>query len=359
LAIGDNAELFLTARTEVRHEDNVTFSEDDELEDEAFEVSPGAELTFGKSSLTKGTFSYIERITSYSDNTDLNSNLSNLLFASKYEGAKLELGADASFRELNQNSRDTRTTTATSTLVRRDVYAAGVDGEYAVTEKSKVGLGADYTRTQYKGNVFADQKNYTVPVNYYFAISEKVDLSAGLQYRQTDVNDLSGGNSDSEDYYLNVGARGEFTPKLSGKFSVGYLMREPDASGADDESSIGLKAGLVYAYSPKTSLTLDLSNDFETGADASGTETSSIAFGATTSITAALSATASVGYSKYEYLGSTDREDDYIVGGIAFNYIYNEHVNFEAGYSINDNDSDLDGASFTANVVRLAANSRY
>ena len=355
LAIGDNAELFLTARTEVRYEDNVTFSEDDELEDEAFEVSPGAELIFGKSSLTKGTFSYIERITSYSDNTDLNNNLSNLLFASKYEGAKLELAANASFRELNQNSRDIRG----STLVRRDVYAAGVDGEYAVTEKSKVGLGADYSRTQYKGNVFADQENYTVPVDYYFAISEKVDLSAGLQYRQTDVNDLSGGNSDSEDYYLNVGARGEFTPKLSGKFSVGYLLREPDASGADDESSIGVKAGLVYGYSPKTRLTLDLSNDFETGADSAGIETSSITFGATTSITAALSATASIGYSKYEYLGTSDREDDYIVGGIAFNYIYNEHVNFEAGYSLNDNDSTLDGASFTANVVRLAANFRY
>ncbi len=41
LAIGDNAELFLTGRTEVRYEDNVTFSSSDELEDEAFEVTPG------------------------------------------------------------------------------------------------------------------------------------------------------------------------------------------------------------------------------------------------------------------------------------------------------------------------------
>jgi len=351
LAIGDNAELFLTARTEARYEDNVTFSDQNELEDEAFEVTPGVELVFGKDSLTKGAFAAYEKITSYSDNNNLNSNLTNLVFNSKYDGAKLQLGADASFRELNQNSRDVRG----ATLVRRDVYAAGLDGEYALTEKSKIGLGGNYDRTQYKSSGYVDQKNYTIPANYYFAITEKVDLSAGVQYRQ---NDVSVNNADSEDYYFNVGARGEFTAKLSGKFSVGYLLREPDAAGAKDETSVGVKAGLAYAYSPKTTLTLDLSNDFQTDSTASGTETSSIMLGATTSLTAALSATATVGYSQYDYL-NVDRQDDYFVGGISFNYIYNEHVNFDAGYSINDNDSDASGASFTANVVRIAANFRY
>lgn len=357
LAIGDNAELFLTARTEVRYEDNVTFSSVDELEDEAFEVAPGAEITFGKNSLVKGSFAYTERITSYSDNNDLNSNLSNLVFASKYDGARLQLDADASFRELNQNSRDIRNA---ATLVRRDVYAAGLNGEYAVTEKSKVGLGAKYDWVQYQvQGPYNDQKNYTVPANYYFAITEKVDLSAGVQYRNTDVINQPGtGNGDSEDYYFNVGARGEFTAKLSGKFSVGYLTRDPKASGADSESSIGVNAGLAYALSPKTNLTLDLSNDFQTGSDALGSETSSISIGATTSLTAAWSVGANLGYSKIDYL-TTNREDDYIVGGVNVTYIYNEHVNFEAGYTINDNSTDAAGADFTANVVRIAANFRY
>lgn len=352
LAIGDNAELFLTARTEVRYEDNVTFSSQDEIEDEVFEVTPGVEVLFGKNSLTQGSFSVFERINSYSDNNDLNSNLTNILFDSSYDGAKLDLGANASFRELNQNSRDARND---ATLVRRDVYAAGVDGEYALTEKSKLGLAGRYDRTQYKTDNFTDQTNYTVPVNYYFAISEKVDLSAGVQYRKNDVATVDG---DSEDYYFNVGARGDFTAKLSGKFSVGYNLREPEASTSDDESSIGLKAGLAYAYSPKTTLTLDLSNDFETGADASGIETSSVTFGARTSLSAAWSVNATVGYSKYDYLAST-REDDYFVAGVGATYTYNEHVSFDAGYSLNDNSSDEATAEFTANVFRVAANFRY
>jgi hypothetical protein len=354
LAIGDNAELFLTARTEVRYEDNVTFASDTAgdpaLEDEVFEVSPGAELVFGKNSLTKGQFGAFEKITSYSDENQLNSNLTNLIFNSRYDGAKLDLSANASFRELNQNSRDLRG----PILVRRDAYSASLNSEYSVTEKSKVGLAGRYDRTQYKSNFFVDQKNYTVPVNYYFAITEKVDLSAGAQYRQSDVNAV---NADSEDYYFNVGARGEFTAKLSGQFTVGYVTRDPEAPGVDSEGSIGFKAGLAYAYSPKTTFTLDLSNDFETDASAFSTETSSISLGVTTSLTAALQATAILGYSKYDYI-NVSREDDYFVGGISFTYVLNEHVNFDAGYSINDNDSDA-GASFTANVVRVAANFRY
>ena len=355
LAIGDNAELFLTARTEVRYEDNITYATDDAgdpaLEDEVFEVSPGAEIVFGKNSLVKGACGAFERITSYSDNNDLNSNLTNVVFTSKYDGAKLDLNADASFRELNQNSRDIRG----PVLVRRDVYAASLNGEYSLTEKTKLGLGGHYDRTQYKSSRFVDQKNYIVPANYYYAITEKVDLSAGVQYRH---NDVSITNGDSDDYYFNVGARGEFTAKLSGKFSVGYLLRDPDAPGADNENSIGVKAGLAYAFSPKTTFTLDLSNDFETDSGAAGTETSTVTLGATTGLTSALTVTATVGYSKYDYLASS-REDDYFVGGILFNYVLNEHVNFDAGYSINDNDSDFAPASFTANVVRIAANFRY
>jgi hypothetical protein len=357
LAIGDNAELFLTARAEVRYEDNITFSSDNELEDEIFEISPGVELLFGKNSLTKGSFSAYERITAYSDNTKLNNNLTNLLFNSSYDGARLDLRANASFRELNQNSRDAR---LASQLVRRDVYAGGVNGEYALTEKSKIGLGGNYTRTQYKTAGFTDQQNYTVPANYFFAITEKVDLSAGVQYRRNKVN---APDSDSEDYYFNVGARGEFTPKLNGSFSVGYNLRDPEQSGRSNESSIGLKAGLAYDFSPKTTFTLDLSNDFEVAADAAGVETSSISLGARTSLTAAWSLSANISYSRYDYL-SVDRTDNYIMGALGATYTYNEHLSFEAAYIINDNNSNytapLGGSpDFTANVFRIAANFRY
>lgn len=349
LAIGDNAELFLTARTEARYEDNLTLSDSNEESDEVFEFVPGAEIAFGKNSLTKGSLVAYERFTAYSSNPELNDSLANILFKSNYDGAKLKLGTNASFRESSQNSRDARG----ATLVRRNYTNAGVNGEYALSEKSKFALGASYSDTDYKSAGFSDQDSYAIPANYFFAISPKIDLSAGLTYRETDV---AGAGADSEDIYYNVGARGQFTSKLSGSFSVGLNTREYD--NGDDESGLGLKAGLAYDFSPKTTFTVDLSRDFETGADANGIENSSVTLGARTSLTAALSANVSLSYQQYDYL-NISRSDDYVVGSIGFAYTYSQNLSFDAGYTFNDNESDVAAANFTANVFSIGASLRY
>ncbi len=349
LAIGDNAELFITARTEARYEDNLTLSDSNEESDEIFEFVPGAEINFGKNSLTKGSLVAYERFTAYSSNPELNDSLANLLFKSNYDGAKLKLNTNASFRESSQNTRDARG----AALVRRNFINAGVNGEYSLTEKSKAALGASYSDTDYKTAGFRDQESFAIPVNYYFAINPKIDLSAGVAYRETDV-DAAG--ADSEDIYYNVGARGKFTSKLSGSFSVGLNTREYE--NGDDESGLGVKAGLAYDYSPKTSFTLDLNRDFETGADANGIENSSVTLGARTSLTAALSASVALSYQEYDYLNVT-RSDDYIVGSIGLAYTYSQNLSFDAGYTFNDNESDVAAANFTANVFSIGANFRY
>lgn len=352
LAIGDNAELFLTARTEARYEDNVTFAPNNELQDEIFEFVPGLDLTFGKNSLTKGSVSFYERFVGYSDHTEFNDQLANFLFKASHEGAKLKVDADASYKELNQNSRDA---VAANQLVRRNETTAGLSGELAVTEKSKVGLGARYSQTDYRTGDFTDRDVYTVPVNYYFAITPKVDLSAGVQYRK---NQVDAPNKDSDEVYYNVGARGDFTAKLTGSFSVGYTTRSPD-NGSDDDL-FGLRAGLVYLYSPKTQFTLDLSNDFDTSSTGGGQESSSINLGVRSALTAALTANIGIGYQKIKYLSVTpDRTDDYVTALIGATYAVNQNISLEASYSYLNNSSDISDAEFNANIVTLAANFRY
>ncbi|MBC8008746.1 MAG: outer membrane beta-barrel protein [Burkholderiales bacterium] len=349
LAIGDNAELFLTARAEARYEDNVTLSSDDEVEDEIFEFAPGVEVVFGKNSLTRGTISFYERFVAYSESTDLNEELANFLFKSTYEGAKLKLDTNLSFNEYYQNTRDTA---GTSTLVRFDEYAAGVGGELTVTEKSKIGAGLKYGATDYKTGGFDDRETYTVPANYYFAIRPKLDLSTGIQYRQTDL-DIG---ADSEDYYFNVGARGEFTPKLIGTFTVGYTLRDTDAAGVDDESLVGLDAGLSYLYSEKTQFTLNMSNDFGTSSQGGGQEVASINLGVRSQIAADWSARASVGYQEIDYINTT-RTDEYMTGLLGLTYVVNQAISLDAYYSYADNDSDF--SDFTANTLSVSANFRY
>ncbi len=351
LAIGDNAELFLTARTEVRYEDNVTFSPDSaQIEDEVFEFAPGFELLFGKNSLTKGSVSFYERFIAYSDHTRFNDELANFFFRSTYDGAKLKINTSASFQELNQNSRDAN---LEGRLVRRDVTSAGVSGELAVTEKSKVGSGLRYSKTDYKLSSFTDRETYSVPVNYYFAITPKVDLSAGIQYRN---NDIDAADRDSEEIFYNVGARGDFTPKLTCSFKIGYATRDPEVG--DNSDTLGIDVALAYAYSPKTSFTLTAGNDFQSSSSGTGQEVASVGLGVTSAIRPGLNAVANIGYQQIEYIGQ-DREDDYLTGMVGLTYTVNQHMSVEAYYNILDNSSDEEFAEFTANIISIAANFRY
>lgn len=353
LAIGDNAELFLTARAEARYEDNITFSPDFasfKQEDEVFEFVPGAELLFGKSSLTSGSLVLKERFVVYSDNTQFNDELFSAAFNSKFEGAKLKLVTSASFTEKLQNSREEL---GGDRLVRRDVTALGASGEWAATEKTKLGLGVSYAKTKYKTPGFIDRETYIVPLNYYFAISPKLDLSAGFQYSTTDIDLV---NQDSETYFYNVGARGEFTPKLFGTFRVGYATREPEVGDSSD--MIALDAGLTYAYSVKTQFSLDLGNDFNSSSAGGGQEVASVDLRVRSAIAAGITASASVGYQEIDYIG-TNRSDEYLTFSLGVSYAVNQFMSLEASYTHLSNSSSNAGAEFDANILGIAANFRY
>lgn len=349
LAIGDSAELFVTATTGVRYEDNTLLVETNEVDDVILEFVPGIELVFGKNAGVSGTFVAQEQFSHYLDNDELDSNLTNLLFNANYEQARLTLKTNASYRRLQQNDRDIANA---ATQTRRDIYAAGVNGELSLTEKTKFGAGISYSETVYKTAGFNDSYSFSVPLNYYYAITPKVDLSAGLTHRETYVD----GGADSKDDYLNVGARGDFTSKLSGRFSVGYTQRNPDLGS--DESLFGMDFDLDYALSPKTNLNLSLSNDFSSSA-AGGTtyEVLSAGLTASTQVSAQLTLSSGVRYQQADY--DTGRSDDFITFNASGSYAFNKHISGVLSYSFQQNDSSAVGNSFTANVVSLSAVFRY
>ena len=360
LAIGDNAELFLTARSEARYEDNLTFASGDRdtptIQDTVFEFAPGLELTFGKSSLTKGSVVYSERFTAYTDHSDLNEVLANFFAKSTYEGSKLRLDLNLSFSEQFQNNRDLAGTGAS--LIRSDFYTAGGNAEVNLTQKSKVGVGLQYDSTQYVGTAVGllDRETYVVPVNYYFAVQPKLDLSLGVQYRGTQVNIP---NNDYMDVYVNVGARGEFTPKLLGSFSVGFNSRSGEAANSDSDG-IGLKAALTYVYTQKTQFTLDASNDFGTGASGGRQEKASLSLGARSKIAEEFSAFTSLGLEQTSFQGS-DRDDTFISARLGVSYTFNKYLSFDTSYSHFNNASagKQGNADFEANIVSISANVRY
>jgi hypothetical protein len=137
LAIGDNAELFVTADVTAAYNDNILLSPSGaEIEDTILTFRPGFDLQFGKGSSVKGNVVGSSTLTSYSDESELNNQLLGIAANAAYDsGGPLTLSTNASFAELDQPISE-----AGPGLVERDVTSAGFSGEMQFSEKISLRL---------------------------------------------------------------------------------------------------------------------------------------------------------------------------------------------------------------------------
>jgi len=367
LAIGDNAELFVTADAIASYNDNILLSADapgvKKYEDTIFTFRPGFDLEYGKDSAIKGNLVGTYTMTGYSQYNEFNNQLFGIGANGSYStGGRLTLNANASFNELDQPTVDLSSLTSVGKLVEREVTDAGINGEYAFSEKISVGSGFAYSHVDFEDPAYSDQWTYTVPVNVYYELTPKVDLSAGVRYTRTDQTVLAPTAADQFDsFYYNVGARGAFTPKLSGNFSVGYNTRYANR-GPDDDGSIGANASLAYAYSDKTQLSLALSRDFANStAGGSSYENSQITLSAVSAITVDWRLNASATYRLLDYTSITPSQtEEYYEGSLGATYIINNHLSSSLSYTYREKSSDAGTLSeFQNNLVTLSLSARY
>lgn len=343
MAVGDSAELFVTGAVGIRADDNIFLSKN-ATSDVIIDVSPGLDLSFGKNTQVKGSFTVVDAISKYTDNNNLDTNLASANFQSSFDDGKLKLNFNAGYNELNQNSADIRG------LTRRDAFSAGGKGEVEVSQLTSIGAGVDFRQENYKRASYSDSSSLTLPLNFFYKITPKVDLSAGYRYRSYQV-DLG---EDSSDHFFNIGARGEFTPKLSGQVAVGLNTRQLDRSG--DRNQLGLDASLNYELSPKTRLTIGASNDFATSPQGQQQKNLSLNGSLNFSLTDEWSANAGLNYRRTTY---PTRSDDYFEGQLGGAYIVNANVRIVGGYVYRNYSSVLSGSEFSNNVFSIAANLRY
>ena len=372
MAIGDGAELFITGNLGVRADDNITLSSDAES-DLIFDIAPGIDLTFGKGSQLTGSLTLIHTFSNYADNSNLNTNLFGGDFVSRYDDGKMKLGFNLGFHELSQNTADVRPIGNVGKLTRRDIFSVGGNAEVSISQLTAVGGGVSFQHEDYKPAGYTDSDSLTVPIDLFYKWTPKVDLSVGYRYRDYQV-DIG---SDSTDHYFNVGARGEFTPKLTGRFTVGYGNRELDQGG--DRSLLGLDASFSYELTPKTSLQAGASNDFGTSPQGQQQKNFTLNGMITTKISEEWSVNAGVSWRAIDYAsvppetalrgtppvltvivpGTRSRTDDYFEGQLGTTYIINANVRIVGGYTYRNYSSELEGSDFKNNVFSVSASFRY
>ncbi|MDP2136905.1 MAG: outer membrane beta-barrel protein [Candidatus Didemnitutus sp.] len=348
MALGDNAELFLTATASVTVDDNIYLRNTNEVDDMIFTFEPGVDLVFGRNALTSGNFYYRHKILRYSDVSAQDTDLVNVGFNSLYNNGKSKVDVGASYTETAQNEPS-----APGAIVPLNLTNIRALGEVGATEKTSIGAGVRYDNSDYQlGGSYRDSEIWSVPVDVYFEYSPKLELSLGYRYRSTD---LSGTAIDNKDHFASIGARGEFTPKLVGQVRVGYAKRNFSSTLAD-QNSIGIESNLTYAFSPKTNYLIGVTNDFGNSATGDSTETLSFNFGANSKFDEQWSWNANVVFRSVDY---PTRTDNYFEGGFGVSYTYSAFVNFTASVKHSKQSADSAAFEFSNNVFSIGANIRY
>jgi polysaccharide biosynthesis protein VpsM len=349
LSVGPEIPVFLTAATTVRYDDNVLLESANKSSDTIFVLMPGVDLhTTGGVSQAALTFN--EQFIRYSSHSDLNSNLASVAGSFAYSGAASKFDLSSSYQQMDQSNLSLRSVDQT---VRRDLTDASANGSFGLTAKTSLGAGASFDRTRYPAVGYQDSDDWSFPVDLYYSVTPKVDLSLGYRYRRTT---LSNSNYDSKDHFINLGTRGAFTPKLSGQIRVGVTQRRSDAGGSTNQ--LGLGATLNYLLSPKTSIDLTASNDFSHSAFGTSQKNLSVGSDVQFAFTPQWSASTGVHYEATRYLSVPSRGDKFWVGNVGLSYALTANSAVQAAYLFRKNSSNQ-GVNFNDNVLSLSASIRF
>jgi hypothetical protein len=349
--IDSDSELFVTGTASAQENDNIFLSHSNATSDTVFDFIPGLELDFGKDSLTKGFVSASEDISAYASHSDLDTGLAHAALSADYDNDKSKLNFDANFDQANQATRDIR---GTDGLVLRDLYHVGALGEVAVSDKSTLGAGVNYDDTQFKAAGYTDWQWVQVPLKYYFKVEPKLDISAGFTYQD---NTVGPGAIDSTEYFYNIGARGEFTPKLTGELNVGYEQIDFDRGGGN-KSGVGVNSKFTYNYSPKTIVYFGATNDFGYAAIDGAFRDFTLYGGMTSALTEQWKFNILLNYGYYDYIRIV-RIDDLYSGQVGLTYIVNTYLSLVGTYKYAENSSSLAPDSFTNNIFSVAATVKF
>ena len=355
VTIGDIGTISFTGNSTIKWDSNIFRQEFREVSDTVLVFSPGFSAVLGRNAtdLDIGLSTSYD-INKYQDNDELDSELLSLRANAAYRTSRLALSANASYVETKSNNE---LANREGTLLERELSALGINGEYTLSPKFSVKAGINWDEIAYVGDYaasYSDREYLKLPVDVYYELTPKMDLSVGYVHKQIDV-ESAGRDATSNEF--NVGLRGELLPKLVGYFKVGYNQYENDNSSRDT-TSMSLDSGLTWSVSAKLTHRISLYQDFDASATGNGTEETKLDWVTSYALNNKISLTGRAGYKIRDYLASS-REDDLLTLGLNGIYRLNSYWNLNAGYVFSNNDSNQVGSSYDDNIITFAAALTY
>ena len=348
----DNTELFATFNASIADNSNIFLNHNNAKSALIMDAVPGLAFESGKdTSDTQTKATIAEDFQQYASGESFSKALASGTIFSRYNDDKTKLSFDGEFYQLDQPEVGLQNL---NFLAERNLTILDGSGEFSLTDKSSIGASIVYNDTSYKNGGFTDWSYWQVPINYYWKVEPKLDLSAGFRYRD---NTLGNGGIDSKDYYYNIGARGEFSPDFTGEFDIGYNQLSLDGRGK--QGALGLDSKFTYAYSPKTSFSLSLNDDYGYSAlGGGGYREPNVNLSANSSLDSQWSVFGQVTYGQYNYI-TTSQRDDFVSLRVGVGYVVNENVTLKLSYDYANDSSSITSSSFTSNIATFSAAFRF
>jgi len=355
-SVGDNVDVFFDGSSTLTWSSNLFNDESGEVDDLLLTLTPGFEVDFvrGESNVDLSLLARYDLLR-YHDSNEVDTELAHIKAKGSYEAARLDLTASASFDESQTASSQGQN--LPGQLFESEATRVGLEGEYQLSPKFSFGAGVNYYDTKYVSantvGAFADREEVSVPVDIYYELTPKLDLSLGYSRVEAEVGAAGSAAYDQVTNFYSLGARGELLPKLSGFLKLGYRENEFTNKGM-----FGADLDFSYAVTQKLNSSLALSRDFGVGGAGDSTENSSIKLRADYSIDEQYSVSANLGYDLRDYQ-SSDREDDQYSAGVRLDYVLDENWRLSTGYTYSENDSSLALSSYVNHALNLSASLRY
>lgn len=360
IVVGDYVNVFFDGSSSLLWYSNVFFDDEKEVEELVLEMSPGLEANL--SNQASGFDASIRanyEIQRFEELFDLNGEYVHVNAVSSYDGARLDLNASYSFDQ--QQTTAGQQGTQGSEFIQLDVTRARLQGTYTLSPKFSFNSSVNYNDREYKDRKdrLADVESYSIPVDLFYELTPKVDLSVGYEYSFEEVRTSGVTDFYRKSSFINVGARGNLLPKLSGFFRVGYRTVNPEGSERESDQTLGINAELTHYTTPKLKSSLRLQRGFGVGSEGQSVENTSarLEFDYTISGNFAADLYTELVYNDFQ--DGNDGQDFVNRSGLRLSYLPNEYWRFSTGYAYIENDSNRLGQGFVNHILDISASLRY
>ena len=364
--LGENSSLNMSIGGAIQYNDNVFLDSVDEESDTILVFSPGVELNFGQEpSNAHVKLVYVHDFVSYSDNSRLNRDNPDIKLDGLLKSVKSNVDFGVSYKENSQNDANNN---LAGDLATRNILKAHVNGEWSMSAKSSLAGGYNLEDVQYDDARFYDREAYSIPINYYWAVTPKLDASVGYRYRNTSYdpdgvrirqNPQAPGlyRPDTDDQFFNVGVRGAIGAKTTGEIRVGIQERDFNTPGLENEDLLSFDARAVWQATEKSNLSVLFSRDFNADSFGTSIESSDLQVGGSTVLQENLTGFANVRFSKDDYQGG--RSDDGVYGQVGVSFSPSSNTAVSVAYVIYNNSSDFIPADFDNSVFNISGTLRF